>query len=214
MLSFIDEKINDYCIKKSHLPPAICDELEAYTLKNVTQSQMLVGKLEASFLIFLIKLIRAKNILELGTYTGYSALAMSSALPDDGKLITIDVNKETTALARSFWDRSKSGHKIVEKLGPGLEIIPTLTERFDLVFIDADKSNYLNYLKLALTKLSLGGIVVIDNCLWSGKVANVNNNDEATKAIREVNDYVSESKDLYGTLLPIRDGMLLIQRND
>lgn len=217
-MAFVDKKIEDYCIAKSTLPSADCDRIEHYTRANVHGAQMLIGKMEASFMGFLLRSIGAKRVLELGTFTGYSALAMAENLPDDGEVITIDINKETVALAKDFWSQSTHGKKIKSFLGSGLEVIPTLSGSFDFVFIDADKKNYLEYLKLTVPLLTLHGMIVLDNTLWSGRVVADSESeghkliDSNTEFIRKLNDTIAASPDLYGTLLPIRDGMFLVRR--
>lgn len=218
MLQIVDKKIEDYCLTKSTLPSEFCLNIEDYTRSNVSGANMLIGKMEASFLGFLLRSINAKYVLELGTFTGYSALAMAENLPEDGKLITVDISQETVKLAKEFWAKSPNGKKIESRLGPALEVIPTITHELDFVFIDADKRNYIDYLKLTLPKLSKQGVIVIDNVLWSGKVlpdAELNPDvhyDKNTEFIRKVNDYIAQNPDLYGTLLPIRDGMFLIKK--
>lgn len=216
-MQLIDQKIEEYCLDKSTKPSADCLKIEEHTRANVSGANMLIGKMEASFLGFLLRSINAKRVLELGTFTGYSALAMAENLPKDGEVITVDINEKTVVLAKKFWSEAASGSKIKSILGSGLDIIPTLEGSFDLVFIDADKRNYLPYLKLVLPKLSERGIVVIDNVLWSGRVlpgAELDKEEEHrnTKFIREVNDYIASDKSLYGTLMPIRDGMFLIKK--
>ena len=163
----MDKNIEDYCIAKSNLPSADCDEIENYTRANVHGSGMLIGKMEASFIGFLLRSVDAKRVLELGTFTGYSALTMAENLPDDGEIFTVDINQETVKLAKEFWNKSKHGHKIKSLMGSGLDIIPTLKAPFDFVFIDADKRNYIDYLKLTVPLLSPRGIILIDNVLWS-----------------------------------------------
>ena len=213
-----DNKIEEYCISKSSMPSSDCLAIEEYTRANVHGAGMLIGKMEASFIGFLLKSIGAKRILELGTFTGYSALTMAEHLPFDGEIITVDINKDTVDIAKKFWNNSSHGNKITSILGNGLDIIPTLSGPFDFVFIDADKRNYIDYLKLTVPMLSSNGMIVIDNVLWSGKVLpdfqidESSHNDRNTKYIRLVNDYIAESSDLYGTLLPIRDGMFLVQK--
>jgi predicted O-methyltransferase YrrM len=166
----------------------------------------------------MLRSIKANRVLELGTFTGYSALTMAENISQNGEVITIDINKETVALALDFWSKSENGYKIKSILGSALEIIPTLNGTFDFVFIDADKRNYLEYLNLVIPILSPKGIIVIDNTLWSGKVLPdveldmSSHNDRNTEFIRAVNNFIAESPDLYGTLLPIRDGMFLVQK--
>lgn len=219
-MNFVDKEIEEYCIEKSSIPSSDCNLIEDYTRKNVHGSQMLIGKMEASLLGFLIRSIEARRILELGTFTGYSALAMAENLGEDGEVITLDINEQTVKLAQEFWSKSKHGFKIKSQLGEALRIIPELVGLFDLVFIDADKRNYLNYLNLVIPKLSKNGIIVIDNVLWSGRVIESHKQDEKdgdlinrnTIFIRELNTYIANNSNLYGTLLPIRDGMFLIKK--
>lgn len=210
-MKFIDEKLENYCIEKSNIPSENCAAIEHYTKENVVHSQMLIGKMEGSFLGFLIRSHGVRRILEIGTYTGYSALAMAENLPENGSLITLDVNKKTSKIAHDFWAKSPAGDKITQVLGPAIESLKEIAPGIDLVFIDADKNNYFNYLQACLPLLSDKGIIVIDNVLWSGKVVSPAQED-STASIQKVNDYISSRKDLYGTLLPIRDGMFLIQK--
>lgn len=217
-MQMVDKKIEEYCIAKSNLPSSDCDKIEEYTRAHIHGAQMLIGKMEASFIGFLLRSIEAKRVLELGTFTGYSALTMAENLPADGEVITIDINETNVALAKDFWQQSADGHKIKSVLGSGLDIIPTLKAPFDFVFIDADKRNYIDYLKLTVPLLSPRGIIVIDNVLWSGKVLpdtildTSEHRDRNTEFIRLVNDYIASEPTLYGTLLPIRDGMFLVKK--
>ena len=216
-MKIVDKEIEQYCIEKSNRPSSDCDKIESFTRANVHGAQMLIGKMEASILGFLLRSINAKRVLELGTFTGYSALAMAENLPIDGELITVDVNDTTVKLAKEFWATSKHGYKIKSMLGEGLKIVPELEGKFDLVFIDADKRNYLPYLEMLLPKLTHQGMIVIDNVLWSGRVletAKVDPEEEHrnTKFIRELNNWIAKNNDLYGTLLPVRDGMFLIKK--
>lgn len=212
MMNFIDEKIHDYSINHSSKPSALADELEKYTKENVPVPQMIVGRLEASFLGFLVKSLGAKDVLEFGTYTGYSALCFAENLPSDGSVTTLDINPQTTEIAKSFWDRSPVGDKINSLVGPALASLQNLKEKkFDLIFIDADKTNYMNYLKASLDLLSDKGVVVLDNMLWSGHVLN-ENQDEETEALKAVNEFIKNNHELYGTLLPVRDGMFLVKK--
>lgn len=211
-MAFVPHEIEEYCITHSTHPSHVARELMEHTQASVHGSNMLIGEMEGSVLKFLIKLGQVKTVIELGTYTGYSALIMAEALPEDGKVVTIDVNPETSKLARSFWDRSPHGKKITQILMPGLEALATLTENYDLVFIDADKNNYSNYLEWALKHLSLRGLIVIDNTLWSGKVL-WPGLDKQTDSIRAHNEKARLLEGFTKTLLPIRDGMFLITRN-
>ncbi|MBG09312.1 MAG: methyltransferase [Halobacteriovoraceae bacterium] len=209
-----DSKIQEYCIQKSNRPSKTCKDLENYTKKNVPYSQMLIGELEASFLGFLLRSIKATNVLEFGTFTGYSSLCMAENLPDDGLIITLDINPETVEIAKNYWKGSTHGHKIQSIIGPALETVKNLDKAFDFIFIDADKINYLDYLKAGLKVLSPKGMIAIDNVLWSGKVLDQKGQDQDTLAIQNINNFISESTNLYGTLLPVRDGIFLIQKLD
>lgn len=205
-------EIENYCVSHSTVPSDTAKELQEYTKKNVHGSNMLIGEMEASVLKFLISLGNVKTVVEFGTYTGYSALAMAEALPEDGMVYTIDINKETTTLAKSFWDKSPHGKKIKQILKPGLEAMKDLPGKYDLFFIDADKNNYSNYLDWALEHLSPNGLIVVDNTLWSGRVLK-SDGEKQTESIIAHNE---KAKGLHGyvkTLLPIRDGMYLIKRS-
>jgi caffeoyl-CoA O-methyltransferase len=210
-VSFISSEIEEYCVAHSSKPSNVAQELMNHTRASVHGSNMLIGEMEGSVLKVLIKLGRVKRILELGTYTGYSALVMAEALPADGELITVDINPETTKLARSFWDKSEHGKKITQILKPGLEALSTLNGEFDLVFIDADKNNYPNYLEWALKHISAHGLIVTDNTLWYGKVLTPGL-DKQTDSIRLHNELAAKLEGYTKSLLPIRDGMFLIQK--
>jgi len=211
-MSFVPKEIEDYCIQHSTQPSEVAKDLMNFTRASVHGSNMLIGEMEGSVLKFLIKLGKVKKVLELGTYTGYSALIMAEALPEDGKLITIDLNPETSKIAQSFWDKSPHGKKIQLILRPGLEALATLNEDFDLFFIDADKNNYPQYLDWALKHLSPGGLIITDNTLWSGKILQAGI-DKQTDSIREHNEKARLLEGYTKTLLPIRDGMYLIQKS-
>lgn len=213
MNSFTTEEIETYCIDHSNRPSELCNQLEIHTKENVQMSQMLIGKMEGSFLGLLIKMLGAKRILEFGTFTGYSALCMAERLPEDGELITLDINPETVDIGKSYWNQSPHGNKIKSLIGPAKESLKNLSGEFDLVFIDADKVNYKMYFDYAIEHLSSGGAIVLDNALWSGNVLKEAPKDNDTKALKEINEYVANREDLYTTLLPIRDGMHIIIKN-
>lgn len=216
-MNIIDPKIELYAIEKS-TAPTLCGALEDHTRQTQKLHHMMVGKLEASVLGMLIKSLKAKRVLEFGTFTGYSALAMAEFLPSDGEVITVDMNKETTDLARSFWDATSVGYKIKGLNGPGADVIENLKdEKFDLIFVDADKRGYMNYFIKGLEMLNDGGAIVIDNVLWSGKVVEGFHEkveeDRQTAHIKEFNDYVASRSDLFKTYLPIRDGIYVVMKN-
>ena len=210
MHDLIPPQIESYCIAKSSTPSALCDELEDFTKTHVDMAQMLIGKLEASLLGFLIHSLDAKRVLEIGTFTGYSALAMAEILPGDGEIVTLDVSKERTKIAQKFWNRSPHGKKITLVLGRAEESLRELQGPFDLIFIDADKEQCLSYFKRGCELLSPKGVVVVDNCLWDGKVFEQRNGDAETKGIKELTDFIHADLGLYSTLLPVRDGVLLV----
>ncbi|OVE82083.1 hypothetical protein BVY03_02200 [bacterium K02(2017)] len=207
-----NQPIDDYCIDKSNQPSQLCNELENYTKNNVELPQMLIGKLESSFLSFLIHSNQVKRVLEIGTFTGYSALSMAEQLPDGGEIITLDINQDTVNIGKDYWNKSAHGNKIKSIIGPALESMSNLQGHFDLIFIDADKTNYTNYLKASLKLLSPTGIIAMDNCLWSGRVLDSSTNDADTIALQQVNDLVKNDKSLFGTLLPVRDGIFLVKK--
>lgn len=189
-------------------------------LRKATSSMelanMQVAPEQAQFMQFLLRLIRAKNVLELGTFTGYSALAMALALPEDGRLITCDVSEEWTSKAHPFWKEAKQDHKITLRLGPGVETMYALindgwTQKFDFIFIDADKTNYLTYYELALKLVSPKGLIAIDNVLWDGNVINEQDTTAQTRDIRKLNDLIKQDNRVSVSMLPIADGLFLIQ---
>ena len=211
-MGLISPEIEKYCIDHSTRPSTDAKALEDHTRAGIHGSNMLIGEMEASVLTFLIKLGKVKNIVEFGTYTGYSALVMAEQIPADGTVTTIDINPATTAIAKEFWAKSAHGSKIQQILKPGLEAMKELNGKYDLVFIDADKNNYSNYLDWALEHLSPNGFIVVDNTLWSGKILTPGL-DKQTDSIIAHNEKARDLKGYTKTLLPIRDGMFLIQKN-
>ena len=175
--------------------------------------QMVVGSLEGAFLKVMARSIGAKRVLEIGTFTGYSALCFAESLPEGGKVVTCDIDPESTAMARRFWAESSHGAKIHLKLAPALETIQSLTERYDLIFIDADKANYVNYYQRAVDLLSPQGVILIDNVLWGGDVIKSPPPDSNTAAIQELNRLVHADHRVSAVLLPIRDGVFFISRH-
>jgi caffeoyl-CoA O-methyltransferase len=207
----ISHDIEKYCIDHSTRPSETVQALGEFTRAGVHGSNMLIGEMEASVLAFLIKLGNVKTVLELGTYTGYSALAMAEQLAHDGSVTTIDINPQTTEIAKKYWAQSPHGTKIKHILKPGLLALEEITENFDLIFIDADKNNYSNYLDWALKHLTPKGFIVVDNTLWYGKVLSPGL-DKQTDSIIAHNLKAKNLEGYIKTLLPIRDGMFLIQK--
>jgi caffeoyl-CoA O-methyltransferase len=207
---WVPKEVENYCIEHSTRPSALARELETLTRESVHGSQMLIGELEASLITSLLHLSRARHVLELGTFTGYSALVMAEQLPDEGTVTTIDINPHTTKIAQEHWAKSPHGKKIKLILKPGLEALKECEQKYDFIFIDADKNNYSNYLQWAITHLSPTGFIIVDNTLWKGKVLTPGL-DKQTDSICAHNDFARDLEGFTKTLLPIRDGMFLIQ---
>ena len=198
-------EIERYCREHTAPESPLLRELVAETYARTAFPQMQVGHLEGAFLRMLVRLARAKRVLELGTFTGYSALVMAEALPEDGELITCDIDPVVTEIAKRYWKRSPHGKKIKLRLGPALETIKTLKGPFDLVFIDADKENYINYWELCVPKTRSAGLLVVDNVLWGGGA--LDPKDETDRAIAEFNRHVHGDKRVEAVMLPLRDGV-------
>lgn len=212
-MEFIDSKIDDYVCSHTSDESELLKELNRETHVKILRPRMLSGHYQGRLLSMLSKLINPKYILELGTYTGYSALCLAEGLRNDGKLITIDVNEELEDFTQSFFDRSSHKNQIDFRIGDALKIIPTLELDFDLVFIDADKLNYLNYYHLVFDKLKPGGIIITDNVLWSGKVVEeIKPTDKDTLAMHEFNQFVKQDARVETILLPIRDGIMVTRK--
>ncbi|AOR27649.1 O-methyltransferase [Formosa sp. Hel1_33_131] len=207
-MHFISEKLDDYVVKHSEEEPALLATLTRETYQKILQPRMLSGHYQGRVLSVLSKLIRPKTILELGTFTGYSALCLAEGLDKNGILHTIDINEELVDFQRSYFDKSDYGSQIIQHLGSALDIIPTLDTTFDLVFMDADKPNYINYFHQIIDKLNSGGVILSDNVLWSGKVIEtLDPSDVSTKIVLEYNALLKEDPRLETVLLPIRDGL-------
>ena len=209
-MNFLPETIEAYAEKHSMPEPKILQELHRETWQKVLQPRMLSGHFQGRLLSLISKLKSPKHILEIGTYTGYSALCLAEGLPTDGKLHTIDKNEELEDLQSKYFEKSGMRDQIFQHVGNALEIIPKLDLKFDLVFIDADKSNYKNYFDLILPKCKSGALILSDNVLWSGKVVEeLNPNDKDTAALIAYNKYVNQHEAVESVLLPIRDGLTL-----
>ncbi|PRQ08164.1 class I SAM-dependent methyltransferase [Enhygromyxa salina] len=191
----------------------IFEQLRAETYAKLSDPQMQVGRVEGRFLELMVKVTGAKRVLEIGTFSGYSSMAMAAGLPDDGKLVTCDVDPVATEIARRFWDRSPWGHKIELRLGDAKQTASELVaagERFDLVFIDADKSGYVRYFELALELLPIGGVILADNTLWSGRV--VDPQSDSDRAIVRFNAHVKNEPRVEHVLLSVRDGIMFCRK--
>ena len=209
-MHFISEKLDDYVVRHSEEEPALLKALTRETYQKILQPRMLSGHYQGRILSVLSKLIRPKTILELGTFTGYSALCLAEGLNKNGVLHTIDINEELVDFQRRYFDKSDYGTQIVQHLGSALDIIPTIDTTFDLVFMDADKPNYINYFHQIIDKLNPGGVILSDNVLWSGKVIeSLDPSDISTKIVLEYNTLLKEDSRLETVLLPIRDGLTI-----
>lgn len=207
-MHFISPELERYAAIHSENEPELLKRLDKETHQKVLQPRMLSGHFQGRFLSMLSKLVTPKNILEIGTYTGYATLCLAEGLSEDGSLDTIDINEELVDFQRKYFDESDWGHQITQHLGSAINIIPALDKRYDLVFIDADKPNYSNYFELILPKMNKGGIILSDNVLWSGKVLEeIKKNDKSTLAIDTYNKLLKEDPRVETILLPIRDGL-------
>ena len=207
MLTLVMDTIENYACAHTSNESAVLRELFKESIVKFKMPNMSVGHSEGSFLKFLIQISKAKRILEIGTFTGYSALAMAEGLPEDGELITLDKDLEATEIAKEFWQKSPHGKKIKLILGDAIESLKKLHGSFDLVFIDASKSDYINYWNLCMPLVKKGGLFAVDNVLWSGRV--LNPKEESDIAIDEFNKYIAEDKRVEAVILTVRDGMLL-----
>ncbi|HEV3007771.1 MAG TPA: class I SAM-dependent methyltransferase [Burkholderiales bacterium] len=204
----LPEKVARYIHEHSVREPEVLRELRAATA-SVPHSGMQIGADQGQLMAILVKLMGAKRCLEIGTYTGYSALAVALALPKDGTIVCCDVSEEWTAVGKPFWKKAGVEKKIDLRIGPALETLKKLKGPFDFVFIDADKENYLNYYERCLELLRRGGLIVVDNVLWSGEVANEEARDELTVALRKFNDRVHKDKRVDLAMLSVGDGVTL-----
>jgi caffeoyl-CoA O-methyltransferase len=210
-VSFIvNEDVERYAVEHSTPDPEFFRRLEDETRATTTAPQMMVGPLEGPFLGWLVWLAKPRRVLEIGTFTGYSSISMALQLPEGGRIVSLDVNEETTAVARRYADEAGVADRIDYRVGPALEELERLDGPFDLVFIDADKPNYVNYYEAVLPKLSADGFIVADNVLWSGRVVE-EDADENTRAIKAFNDHVAADERVECLLLTVRDGMTLIR---
>ena len=207
-MHFISEELENYVATHSENEPELLAQLNRETHQKILQPRMLSGHFQGRVLSMLSKIIHPKHILEIGTYTGYAALCLAEGLAPEGTLDTIDVNEELVDFQKKYFDASAYKDQIFQHLGNALEIIPTLNKKFDLVFIDADKDNYINYFNIIVPMMNKGGIILSDNVLWSGKVLEeLNPKDKSTKILLEYNQLLKDDPRVETVLLPIRDGL-------
>ena len=212
MKSLVLPEIESYAEAHSMKESDICRALREETYRKMDAPQMLVGPLEGAFLKMMTQLVAAKRVLEVGMFTGYSALCFAEALPPEGSVVTCEVDEESAAVARLYFARSPVGKKVEIRMGPALETMQHLHGPFDLVFIDADKSNYVHYFRRALELLSPGGVILVDNVLWNGEVVKQPPPDEQTAVIQELNRMASADSRLAVVLVTIRDGILVVRK--
>ena len=214
MINFIDDNILNYSISKSEKESKLLNDLYRETYLKVLNPRMISGHYQGRILSLISKIISPKKILEIGTYTGYSAICLCEGMDKDGILHTIDNNKELVEIQNKYFKKANLTDKIVQHSGDAKNIIPSIDEEFDIVFIDADKESYPEYYDLIINKVRSGGIIIADNILWSGKVLEkVEKDDQATKSIIEFNNKIIEDYRVKNIILPIRDGLNIIRKN-
>jgi predicted O-methyltransferase YrrM len=211
-MNFISPELEQYAGIHTSPESELLARINRETHLEVLQPRMLSGHLQGRVLSLLANLLKPKRILEIGTYTGYSALCLAEGLPDDGKLITIDVNEELQARVQGYFNDSSYKGQIDYHIGDAMELIPTLPDMWDLVFIDADKKNYLNYYDLVIERTNPGGIILADNILWSGKVIDEAAQDRETVLLRKYNERIQADERVENILLPIRDGIMVARK--
>jgi caffeoyl-CoA O-methyltransferase len=212
MKVLVSADIEAYAAAHSMPESDTCRSLREETHRQMDCPQMLVGPLEGGFLKVLTQIVRATHVLEVGMFTGYSALCFAEALPKEGTVTTCEIDETSALLARRYFAKSPHGHKITVRMGPALETLRALNGRYDVIFIDADKQNYLSYYRRAKELLSPDGVIVIDNVLWEGDVLLNPAPDERTAAIQDLNRAIASDPDVSAVLLTIRDGVFLIRR--
>ncbi len=210
-MNFVDEAIEAYAQRHSQPMSDAVERIYDWTRRHSDASQMLSGALQVSILQLMALSVRASRILEIGMFTGFSALAMAEVLPDDGELITLDIESEREKIARGFFDQSPHGEKIQICIAPALDTIERLSGTFDLAYIDADKENYLNYYEAVLPRMRQGGLIVADNVLWSGSV--LAPDSPASQALSQYNQFVHADPRSTSVLLPVRDGLMVTRKN-
>ena len=210
-MNFISDKLQQYIDDHSMEESDLLKALDRETHQKVLQPRMLSGSYQGRLLALLAKMIGPKKILEVGTYTGYATLCMAEGLTTDGSIDTIDHNEELADMQRRYFDQSPYGSQIVQHLGEAKDVLKTLTGPYDLVFLDADKENYPHYFDLIIDKLKIGGILLSDNVLWSGKVLE-KAADEATSALQEYNHKINTDVRVESVVLPIRDGLTITRK--
>ena len=211
-MEFIAEELDNYVCSHTSEENELLKRINRETHLEVLQPRMLSGHFQGRVLSMFSKMIQPECVLEIGTYTGYSALCLAEGLKENGKLITIDVNEELESRVRNYFKNSDFKEQIDYRIGDAMKIIPELSKQFDIVFIDADKMNYINYYNLVFSKVKIGGYIITDNVLWSGKVADATKKDKDTELLREYNLINHNDERVENVLLPIRDGLMIARK--
>lgn len=214
-MHIINSEIQNYAEKYSSDESGVLRELRLKTFGEREDKNMLSGLYQGRLLAMFSKMLQPRYILEIGTYMGYSALCLAEGLSDDGKIITLDIEEETNQIAKEYWAMTDLNDKIESYLGQAVEIIPSLNETFDLVFIDADKSNYSKYYDLVFPKMRVGGVIIADNVLWSGDVLNAENGDDvkqSTEALHDYNVKIDSDERVSNILFAVRDGLMISRK--
>ena len=214
MSDIVNNKIEDYIRKNSSKEPEILKDLNKETHLKVLNPRMLSGHIQGRFLSIITKLIKPKKILEIGTYTGYSAICMAEGLIEKGIIHTIDINEELVSIQNKYFAKSKCNNSIIQHVGDARSTIKSINEKFDLVFLDADKENYTEYYELVIEKVKKGGLIIADNVLWTGKVVEPKkDDDELTQYLIDFNKMINEDDRVENIILPLRDGLNVILKN-
>lgn len=213
-MEFIDKDLDDYIVNHTSSESQLLQQVNRDTWANVLMPRMLSGHLQGIVLSMLSHMIKPKRVLEIGTYTGYSAICLAEGMAENGFIHTIDINEELADVVKSYLDEARLEEKSKYHIGNALEIVPTLDEKWDLVFIDADKDNYSNYYDLVIDSVNKGGFIIADNVLWSGKVIEKFRDklDKDTEALMEFNDKVHQDSRVENVLFPIRDGLMILRK--
>ena len=206
-MEFISEKIAEYLLQNSDKEPEILSKLNKETHQKILQPRMLSGHLQGRFLSLISKIKSPFHILEIGTYTGYGTICLAEGLATNGKIFTIDRNKELINIQNKYFEESGNRDRIVQLTGSATEILMDLDENFDLIFIDADKENYIKYFEIVSKKLNPNGIIISDNVLWSGKVVEESDGDQETNTLKKFNSLLSKDERFETIILPLRDGL-------
>ena len=211
-MEFIDPLLDKYVCEHTANESDLLKKINRETHLEVLQPRMLSGHFQGRVLSMFSKMIRPERILEIGTYTGYSAICLAEGLTPNGKLVTIDINEELASRVRGYFAESPYSHQIDYLIGDAMELIPALNEKWDIVFIDADKHNYINYYHLVFPMVKVGGYIIADNVLWSGKVIDTSQQDKDTQLLREYNQLNQEDNRVEEVLFPIRDGLMIARK--